>query len=536
MRKASRFLLTTISLFLFFHSTQAQSFYDNAQESTTTGILTINEFGPYVDQLSIGWIFEFDLGWMFSYDVGNGSAWFYSQDLNSWLWTTPEFYPAFYHESSGAWWYLEKESDPRLFFNFGTQQFVDINGNPFSNHGKQDFHLQLEQYYVPADPNIEYEGPTISDNGEQLIFRGKVSGEPVIFVSQFENENWTVPEVAFSTSTEVQNHDAKIISFSQKTTSGASENFNGPMIADDVATFGAEIDTGEDGVFYAKRVDGNWQTKLILKTNDAIAGKTVSSVDAPYVSENKIFFLTTLTDSSTQSSNTIFCFDIPKEKLDVILDSDDGDVDQFWDMSVNKARFSIRAENSITNNQNIYIYEAIGQGLRSIYPDFILPTGTNSFTVGGPTYFVENDESHVANLVFFKNDDIVQTYQIYTNLLSEFVWIKTGDVVGDSNDRLGALANPTLSVEEDAAWMFFQATTLDSNQIGAYLSYIDFDNASFEKVSYAVAQPGDSFNQDSATINQVLLGPVSLRNNRIAMTIQSDSNQYALVVYQIRPR
>lgn len=534
MKQLSRNFLI-INLIFYSHFTQAQSFYDGAEETTTPGIYTVNNFGPYVDQLSIGWIFEFDLGWMFSFDVGDGSAWFFSQDLDSWIWTTPDFFPAFYHEASGAWWYLGKGTNPRLFYNFSTEQFVDISGNPFSNNG-MDFVLRLEQYHVPEESDITYEGPTISDNGKQLIFRGTIADEPVIFVSSLESGAWTVPEVAFSTNTAIQNSDAQIISFSQKKTSGPSENFNGPMIADNVATFGAEIDTGESGVFYAEKIDGNWQTKLILKTSDSTDGKTVSSVDAPYVSDNKILFLATLSDTDSQSSSAVFSFDLSSEALEIIVDSAEGDIDQYWDMSVNKGRFSVRAEHSVSNDQNMYIHQTNDDTLLAVYSGFILPPGTNNLTVGGPSYFFENGESYVANLIFFKQDDTVENYQIYTNILPTYTWLETGDVIANSNNSFQALANPTLSINENKAWMFFQATISGSSQTGAYLSHIKLDEPSPENTAYAIVQPGDEFDDGPDIVNQVLLGPVSLRSNRIAMTLQSDTGKYALLVYQLQAR
>ncbi|MGO9449997.1 MAG: kelch repeat-containing protein [Candidatus Binataceae bacterium] len=83
-------------------------------------------FGYYYDEY-YPWLYHFGLGWEWVDDANDGIAgvYFYDPGVQSFLYTNPSDYPFFYNFKAGSWWYYYTgTSNPRYFYDFGTQTVV----------------------------------------------------------------------------------------------------------------------------------------------------------------------------------------------------------------------------------------------------------------------------------------------------------------------------------------------------------------------------------------------------------------------------
>ena len=82
-------------------------------------------FGHYYST-SENWIFHVSHGWLYRPAPDPSSIWLYDQELG-WLWTTQTDYPFLYQHSSQGWlYYLSSTSNPRMFYDFNTEEWLSI--------------------------------------------------------------------------------------------------------------------------------------------------------------------------------------------------------------------------------------------------------------------------------------------------------------------------------------------------------------------------------------------------------------------------
>ncbi|WP_139121692.1 hypothetical protein [Piscirickettsia litoralis] len=402
--------------------------------------------------------------------------------------------------------------------------------------------LKKQTYIKPIVVSVSnsfYDGPAISDSGQQLVFRGNQKNKPVIYLSQLKQGNWSAPQAIITTSTAIKGAGAHFVNFAKASQSGGSVNFNGPMIENNIITFAAQLNNGKTGVFYAQYLNKHWETALIRQTGDKIGKYSIASFDAPYVSQGHIYFLTKLknTKNKDQSIKAVLEFNPNINKLAEVaiskLSSQKG-LHDFWDMSVNSGQFALRATiDKKQNKQNVYVYN----DKHVFSPVFSLNKHFKNISFGGPTYFRYSHHDYVANLVLFHKGKKISSYKIYTNIIPNFPWIKSGDSVGNSTFEL--VGNPTLSIHNGVASMVFQGVTKvksDNNQtrVGAFLTSFKLPkgNQKSEISIKPIIVSGDKI-PDLGTVNKVLVGPVSLRNNTAVLSVELKSNKYALLIINI---
>lgn len=379
---------------------------------------------------------------------------------------------------------------------------------------------------------VTYEGAVISDNGKELVIRGTLSSKPVIFISEFKKHRWSSLTPVITLATNIENLSGRhFVSFAKKHSSDGSTNFNGPMISHNIIAFAARLDDAKNGVFYSEKKKGSWHTKVIIQTNDSIDVGKIISLDAPYIYKQNIYFLADIQTKTGKTESGALEFDTQLGKLNVLLFSGGSNPVNYWDMSLNKDSFAIRAEDKETKAQNIYTYD--NGKLEPVYSEITLPNeDVDAFSLGGPTYFIQNDFAYVANMVVFKKTSQPKCAAIFSNVLSRHIWVKTGDTINNDKGEIAFSGNPTLSISDTEACIAFEATQADgsSDFLGAYLSCLDLKTDEKPTI-YKILKPGDTLD-GLGVVERVLLGPVSIRKDKIAVTVKLKSQKYAVVVFK----
>ncbi|WP_298772330.1 hypothetical protein [uncultured Shewanella sp.] len=406
---------------------------------------------------------------------------------------------------------------------------------------EHDHRIQLSlEHITSSEQDVTYEGPNLSDNGTEIILRGTLFNQPAIFLSQLIDTSWTPLQAIITPSTPINNSNAKFISFSKNITSHGSINYNGPMVYQGTIVFAAELDNLKNGVFYSIQKQGEWITNAIMQTGDIIENNKVINLDAPYINKNKVYFLTSLKTEDEKTIYTIFTFDIPSQTLNMVLTSNNNDISQYWDMSLNKINFAIRGESQTTHAQNIYLHEQ-SNVLKSVYSTLYLPPGTNRYTFGGPSYFSDNKQEYVVNLVRFYDVLTSKYTALYSNIFPNFLWVATHDTIMDPQtnnikDKIIDVGNPTLEINANKAWIAFQGTaTKHKDRIGIYASSVNLHTiASLTSRApiFPVIEPDDIL-QGIGTVSQIFLGSVSLRQQKITVATQLHTGEYEILLFHI---
>ena len=312
------------------------------------------------------------------------------------------------------------------------------------------------------------------------------------------------------------------------------------MVFQGTIVFAAELDNLKNGVFYSIQEQGEWTTSAIIQTGDIIESHKVINLDAPYINEKTVYFLASLKTEDEKTIYAIFTFHIPSQTLNIVLTSNNNDISQYWDMSLNKMNFAIRAESQTTHAQNIYLHEQ-SNVLKSVYSTLELPPDTNQYTFGGPSYFSMNEQEYVVNLVRFYDQLTSKYTALYSNIFPDFLWVTTHDRIitpqtNNIENHIIDVGNPTLEINANKAWITFQATTTQhKNHIGIYVSSVNL-NAMTSLTSraqiFTVIEPNDIL-QEIGTVSQVFLGSVSLRQQKVVVSTQLHTGQYEILVFRI---
>ncbi|MCL9782533.1 hypothetical protein M9194_13945 [Vibrio sp. S4M6] len=393
--------------------------------------------------------------------------------------------------------------------------------------------VSVESAYL-APKGTTFEGPNLADNGREMVIRGTSSGEPAIFFSALKGDFWNHPAPVITTSSTIEGSDVQFVNFSKQITSNPSVNFNGPMVSGDHIVFSAELNNHQNGIFISTLENGKWVTKSILQTNQAVAGKKVVSLNAPYISDGDVYFIAKMNDGKSDSVNVVR-YIINTGDMDTLQTSQTEGIGDFWDLSLNKDRFSVRAFNESTKQQNIYVYDH-KNSFKPVYGKLSYPKGTDAFTLGGPSYYnYDGHQDYVANMVVFSKNKQLKDMAIFSNVLPKLSWVETGDSIVDESSKIEAVGNPTLSVSQHYASIAFQATTSQSPKVsGVYFSSVNRDkatNAGTETI-LPVVEPHTQIAQ-LGKVEQVMLGSVSLRHNTIATAVKLDSGEYGIVVSEV---
>jgi hypothetical protein len=81
------------------------------------GWRSLDWFGYYLE-LQDNWIYHQYMGWLYRYGEMTDSSWFYSNEFNSWLWTSENIFPFLFRESNQRWLYFSSTSKSSQFFEF----------------------------------------------------------------------------------------------------------------------------------------------------------------------------------------------------------------------------------------------------------------------------------------------------------------------------------------------------------------------------------------------------------------------------------
>ena len=376
--------------------------------------------------------------------------------------------------------------------------------------------VSVESTYL-APKGTTFEGPNLADNGKEMVIRGTSSAGPAIFFSTINGDSWDHPAPVITTSSTIEGSDVKFVNFSKQITSKPSINFNGPMVSGDHIVFSAELNNHQNGVFISTLKNGKWVTKSILQTGQTALGKKVISLNAPYISDGDVYFIAKMNDGQHDSFDVVR-YTINTSDMNIVQASQAKGVGEFWDLSLNKDRFSVRAVNDLTKQQNIYIYDN-KNNLKPVYGRFHYPKGTDSFTLGGPSYYnYHGHHDYVANMVVFSKNKQARDIAIFSNILPELSWVSTGGSILGENSKIEAVGNPTLSVSPHYASIAFQATTSQSPKVpGVYFSCVNRvkgNDADTEAKVLPVVEPNTHIDQ-LGKVDKVMLGSVSIRHNTI---------------------
>ncbi|MCP3964781.1 MAG: hypothetical protein GY750_08210 [Lentisphaerae bacterium] len=400
--------------------------------------------------------------------------------------------------------------------------------------------FEIKELTVPKHILIP---PSISEDGKSFVYTaidGKTD-KPAIFVSYLNPDGtFSKPVTAVTSEATAKGLKKHIISFQgqhglwEPTQLRPEGGLNSPIIQGNIITFSATLENYKRGVFYARKWrDGKWRVTPIALQGQAVPDKkgvTFHNFDAPYITMNsEAIFLASLSDRA----DAVYKYKIPEEDSithgkPVLLCKSNDKIFNFWDISVYRGNFALRAETT-SGDIFIYVYDAKKKMLVRTSPDNYasLPKGATVVPLGPSLY-----KGRVAFSTYYRSHGKDSVYAIYSNVYDSFFAEPaaiSGELIESVNSKFVKVGNPTLYIKGKRIYIVFMATLTEGFKTpGVYLAEINGDNV---KIS-ALAAPGQKLS-NSKTVESAATGAVSIRDGIIPMAIKYDNGNNVIAYIRI---
>lgn len=379
--------------------------------------------------------------------------------------------------------------------------------------------------------------PSIAENGKSFVYVAETSetSEPTVFVSTIsKNGDFSRPLPVFDSSIKPKGLDASFKPFIPITAQDKTTGFNSPTVQDGVITFFAVLKDTRQGVFYARQLAGKWQVfPIVLQGQQApsIKGKTISSLNSPYITSNsQAIFLATLDDKT----DVVYSYKIPdmsdgdSAAKPAILYKTGNKSHDFYDISVEDATFATRAEDD-AGVLGMYIFNRARKKLvKTVPPQYKVIDKWPPVILDGPSYYA----GKLAFEVYSKNKD-KDISGIFTNAGGNNYSVP----IVHSSKKYKSLEttfyfrtrNPTLFIEDGRAFIAFMSFPSKQKDItGVYLAEIKQGKVRLKKV----AVPGQK-HANNMEIKSAEIGAVSIRDRIIPMTLTMTNGRKYIAVTKV---
>lgn len=373
--------------------------------------------------------------------------------------------------------------------------------------------------------------PNISDDGKQLIFTGGYQeDQKAIYLAKAPN--WNVVKPVIITGVNLPGENIRLIQFFQSQTKKSSVTFNEPVVSGNFIAFGAVTAQKKSGVFYADLKNGHWRAHSIAFDGDYIEKHVkIIHLDSPFiVKNNNILFLATLSDHR----KAVFLYDIHKKHLYEVVTTatNTPKLTHYWDLSVNKNNFALRAYQG--HYMAIYAYNGAHHfiPLSPRYDQKLPPS--NEVDTGGPSYYQLGDKSYaVFHVATDRVQGVYKRYSLVGNIKKysyNLPLVSTGEPAPYTLDPFYILTNPTLMSEQGRFFIAFEGSTNKLPRVlGVYAMVLT--KATSPNIIKLV-QPGLKF--DKQAVVSASIGAVSIRALKVPVRVRFASGKYGIYLFTLK--